>query len=82
MNQARLKELSRRLDLLQRADRPSNDERLRMQAIRNEMNAIRKTIFRPGDVEREKIPVEREKIPVEETLDYSLAKIREHFGGK
>jgi hypothetical protein len=77
--QARLKELSRRLDLLQRADRPTDEERLKMQAIRNEMNAIRKTIFRPGDRPGD---VEREKIPVEETLYYSLDKIREQFGAK
>ena len=82
--QARLKELSRRLDLIQRKDRQTENDRSKMDAIRNEMNAIRKTIFRPGDIEREKIPVEveREKIPVEETLGYSLAKIREQFGAK
>ena len=73
--QARLKELSRRLDLIQRKDRQTENDRSKMDAIRNEMNAIRKTIFRPGDIERE-------KIPVEETLGYSLAKIREQFGAK
>jgi hypothetical protein len=72
-NQARLKELSRQLDLLQRADRPSDDERLRMVAIRNELNLIRRNMLGPG-------VVERDRLTPEETN--GIEHVRVHFSTK